>query len=77
MRVKVESVFVLASITHGPAGHGEPPTQYYSLATFYNNPFELGTPRPAFLTREQAEAYKETFDEYNWWTILEIPINNT
>lgn len=70
----MKSIFVIAKESEGPRGHGEPGEQQLVLATD-GRWFELGNPRPAFTSREAAEAERKKFDKYNFYKVVELELN--
>ena len=74
MKLKpVKTIYAITIITEGPRGHGEPSLPYLSLATD-GQLFELGSPRPLFESKREAERVRQEFDLWNFYKVTPLTL---
>lgn len=69
----MSSIFLIVQEAHGPCGHGTQGDGYLSLMCDGDS-FELGSPYPAFTSREDAEQARKTNDRFNFYKVIELEV---
>ena len=65
-------VYVIAKITTGPCGHGEPGEKSIAMMHEGGQPHEIGVLSPVFTDANEAEAYRKERDSFDSYKVFRV-----